>query len=95
MLVFLFVCLWHFPMQIIRSLGLPEDTSARDCALARNAFTKERILSDFYEGLQEMSIMAGETPVERSELEARFKLPVFCISALDYQKIRRIRKSDG
>eukprot|EP00301_Raphidiophrys_heterophryoidea_P005572 c12327_g1_i3.p1 GENE.c12327_g1_i3~~c12327_g1_i3.p1 ORF type:complete len:851 (-),score=232.50 c12327_g1_i3:423-2975(-) len=81
--------------EVIKSLGLSELASVRECALARNAFTKQRILSDFYEGLQEMSITAGETPPSREELEIRFRLPTFCVSSLDYQKLASIRKLDG
>ncbi len=81
--------------QVIRALKLPEEASVRDCALARNYFTRERITNDFYEGLQEMSMMAGDPLPSREELESRFKLPVFCVSSLDYQKVRGIRRADG
>jgi hypothetical protein len=51
---------------------LDEDASRRDCALARNAFTKKRIQEDFKEGLLEMAQNANSTAFRDD-----YQLPVF------------------
>eukprot|EP00040_Diaphanoeca_grandis_P035195 m.220660 g.220660 ORF g.220660 m.220660 type:complete len:926 (+) comp33324_c1_seq1:67-2844(+) len=81
--------------EIVRSLKLPLGTTTTDCARARNKFTAARIKRDFIDGLVEMAVAAGDA-VDRSDFEARFNLPTFCVSSMDYQKVTGIRAAgDG
>jgi hypothetical protein len=47
--------------QVIRELLLDEHATMEECALARNKFTRERLLSDFYDGITEMRHNGGRT----------------------------------
>lgn len=80
--------------EVISSMRLPNDTSLTDCAKARCEFTEARIQSDFLDGLEEMGRAAGDE-VDRAELESRFSLPVFCVSAIEHQKLSGVRTADG
>ena len=42
-----------------------------------------------------VAVAGGETNVDRASLAAKFKLPVFCISSMDYQKLTKARTRDG
>ena len=75
------------PHEIRRALKLRADASVQECAAARNKFTSQRVASDFLDGLVEMATAAGDT-VDRDEYERKFKLPVFTVSSMDYQKVR-------
>ena len=79
---------------IKRSLGLDAQTSAKECAAQRNAFTKNAIVKDYYAGLEEMAQHAKDKG-SGAELRERYKLPVFCVSAVDYQKLSGARLYDG
>jgi len=82
--------------EIARNLKLAPDASAEEVATARNAFIKARLQQDFLDGLEEMLIMSGEHHENsRAELAARFQLPVYTISATDFQKLAGIRLQDG
>ena len=80
--------------EVIRSLGLPRDSTLADCAAARCKFTETRIQSDYIDGLEEMGRASGDVPV-RAALEQRFRLPCFCVSAIEHQKISGVRTVDG
>eukprot|EP01051_Picozoa_sp_SAG22_P013016 SAG22_NODE_1412_length_4477_cov_8.593878_4_plen_262_part_00 len=84
--------------EVIRSMGLPSDTGLRACAQARCDFTRQRIQQDFYDGLEEMAKLAGgdqAVAVDRAGYEARFSMPVFCVSSFEHQKLSGVRKHDG
>ena len=74
------------PHEIRRALNLHQDATVRECAAARNKFTSERVASDFLDGLIEMATAAGDK-VDRGEYAQKFKLPVFTVSSMDFQKI--------
>lgn len=81
--------------EIIKSLKLPRATTTEECAVARNTFTKQRLQSDFYDGIAEMASVAGDH-VSREELESRYRLPVFTVSSVDFQKLAGFRSlEDG
>jgi hypothetical protein len=80
--------------EIADNLSLPRSTPVAALAAARNAFTRTRIGDDFIDGLAEMSAASGETP-DRAALRARFSLPVFTVSAIDFQKLSGARTADG
>jgi hypothetical protein len=90
------------------SLGLPFDASPAACAAARNAYTASRISDDFYAGLDELHRLAaphraaagpadsgGAAAIAGGQsLRERFQLPVFCVSAVEYQKLAGLRPAD-
>jgi len=76
-----------------RSLKLPRDTTLRACAEARNEYTAGRLRKDFHAGLRELAEQAGEA--DAAALTARFELPVFAVSSVDYQKLAGLRPGDG
>mmetsp|Transcript_19729 Transcript_19729/g.54804 ORF Transcript_19729/g.54804 Transcript_19729/m.54804 type:complete len:1112 (-) Transcript_19729:310-3645(-) len=80
--------------EIAQNLGLPEGTPIHECAAKRNEFTKQRIQEDFLDGLEEMQRMSGAA-VNREELRAKFHLPVFTVSGMDFQKLSGVRETDG
>ena len=80
--------------EVQQSLQLPRHTSLAECAQARNDFTKQRIQTDFIDGLVEMGRASGDV-VDRAELQKKFQLPVFCVSSLDHQKLSGVRNNDG
>lgn len=80
---------------IKRSLGLDAECTAKECAVKRNEFTKDRILKDFYAGLEEMARHGGKAAETSAELRSRYQLPVFCVSAVDFQKLNGSRLYDG
>jgi len=82
------------PTELADNLRLPHSTPVAQLAAARNAFTRTRIQDDFIEGLAEMAQAAGER-ADRAELRRRYCLPVFTVSAIDYQKLTGVRASDG
>ena len=79
-------------------LDLPKDMPLRErrskCAAARNEYTRARILSDFHEGVLEMSRAAGEE-VDVESVRDKYHLPVFCVSSVDFQKLAGLRRGDG
>ena len=91
-----------------QSLGLPLDASPAACAAARNAYTVKRISDDFYAGLDELHRLAAPrraaaghadgggaaAMLEEQNLRERFKLPVFCVSSVEYQKLAGLRPAD-
>lgn len=81
------------PHEIRRALNLHQDATVRECAAARNKFTSERVASDFLDGLIEMATAAGDT-VDRGEYAQKFKLPVFTVSSMDFQKISGLRSDE-
>ncbi|KAG2493806.1 hypothetical protein HYH03_008025 [Edaphochlamys debaryana] len=68
----------------------PQLEMASICARARNAYSRERLQSDFAEGIAEMEDMADDKRL--AELP---QLPVYCVSARDAQKLERRNKKDG
>jgi hypothetical protein len=58
-------------------------------------YAKKRIVDDFYEGVLEMSRAAGEADVDPAAHRAKYELPVFCVSAVDFQKVSGLRRGDG
>ena len=91
--------------EVAQSLRLPLDASPAACAAARNAFTAKRISDDFYAGLDELHRLAaprraaadhadGAAMLGEQNLRERFKLPVFCVSAVEYQKLAGLRPAD-
>ena len=81
--------------EVVRALKLDAAASLYDCAVARNAYTRDRVRADFYAGLQDMDRAAGDAPRSAAELEAQFTMPVYCVSSVDYQKLRGFRGDDG
>ncbi|KAJ1455279.1 hypothetical protein M885DRAFT_520603 [Pelagophyceae sp. CCMP2097] len=81
--------------EVVRALGLPRDSSAAACASARNEYTRTSVTNDFYAGLEEMDRAAGDEPRSRLELEAKFKMPVYCLSSVDYQKLTGARDDEA
>lgn len=77
--------------EAIRSLKLPQSTSLRECAVARNTYTERRLKQDFREGLRELAEQAGDSSFEPS----KFDLPVFTVSSVEYQKLSGLRPTDG
>ena len=77
--------------EAVRSLKLPPDTTLRECAEARNAYTRRRLRQDFHAGLAEMAEESGDASFDA----ASFELPVFCVSSLEYQKLAGLRPHDG
>mmetsp|Transcript_23449 Transcript_23449/g.59853 ORF Transcript_23449/g.59853 Transcript_23449/m.59853 type:complete len:1022 (+) Transcript_23449:36-3101(+) len=80
--------------EAIRSLHLNKAATLRDCALARNDYTARRLRSDFVAGLRELAEQAGDALSER-DVASRGALPVFTVSAVDYQKLSGLRPHDG
>ena len=80
-------------MQAVRSLGLDKSSTLRECAEARNAYTVQRLRHDFHVGLRELAAQAGDADADA--LVARFELPVFTVSSMDYQKLKGLRPADG
>jgi hypothetical protein len=80
--------------EVIASLKLARSTTIAECAQARNAFTKQRLKKDFFDGIAEMAMAAGDN-VTRGSIEARYDLPVFCVSSVDFQKLAGLRPLDG
>ncbi|KAH8048053.1 hypothetical protein JL720_15915 [Aureococcus anophagefferens] len=81
--------------EVVRALKLDAAASLYDCAVARNAYTRDRVKADFYAGLQDMDRAAGDAPRSAAELEAQFTMPVYCVSSVDYQKLKGVRGDDG
>ena len=132
--------------EALRSLRLPEKATLRECAEARNEYTRRRLKQDFHAGLKEMvctpcrppapcqpgpcqpgrppppsastlrprpppSALGLHPPPSASTPQARraqaeeagddgfraeaFQLPVFTVSALEYQKLKGLRPTDG
>ena len=81
--------------EVVRALKLDAGASLYDCAVARNAYTRDRVKADFYAGLQDMDRAAGDAPRSAAELEAQFTMPVYCVSSVDYQKLKGVRGDDG
>jgi hypothetical protein len=79
--------------EAVRSLRLPAGTTLRECADARNQYAVQRLKQDFGAGLREMAAQAGSADADA--LVSRFDLPVFTVSAMDYQKIQGLRPADG
>ena len=82
-------------VEAIRSLSLPEGSTLRECATARNAYTARRLASDFKAGLREMARDAGEGASGGERLAEKHTLPVFTVSSIEYQKLMGLRESDG
>lgn len=78
--------------EIVHNLHLERDSSKLECALARNAWTKDRIKSDFQAGIQEMIQFGRQAS---ASMMHEYHLPVFTVSSMDYQKLVQIRKRDG
>ena len=81
--------------EICENLRLGTGHSTLDAALARNAFTTDRIRKDFVEGIVEMHAEGGEAPDARADIARKYTLPVFTCSAVEYQKLQRLRLDDG
>ena len=77
--------------EAVRSLRLPLAATLRECAEARNEYTRRRLKQDFHAGLKEMAEEAGDA----SFVADSFRLPVFTVSALEYQKLAGLRPTDG
>ena len=84
--------------EIVESLGdrfsLTQESDRQECAIARNEYTRERILEDFYQGIEDMQKLAPER-MQPHEVRERYKLPVFCVSSFEYQQFIGVRKFDG
>ena len=74
--------------EITESLKLPEDASRRACAAARATFTRTRAAETFWDGLPWQSL-----PVNRDD--SSFDYPVFVASAVECQKLEKVRARDG
>ena len=116
--------------EALRSLRLPAEATLRECAEARNEYTRRRLKQDFHAGLKEMvctpcrrpralppprALPARPPPLRprpppstpqarRAQAEEAgddgfraeaFQLPVFTVSALEYQKLKGLRPTDG
>eukprot|EP00966_Prymnesium_polylepis_P146253 3378345-Prymnesium_polylepis.1 len=75
-------------------MRLPDGSSATTCALARNAFTKASLSRDFYAEVQPAWLPCNKPPPTGWEGGA-FELPVFTLSARDYQILSGMRPHDG
>jgi len=82
------------PDEVARNLALPPDTPLEECALARNRYTADRIQADFIAGLEDMARAAGDA-FDAEEARSRFRLPVFCVSAVDFLKLTGVLATDG
>ena len=80
--------------ELIDNLGLAEDASALDAALARNAFTKLELTKDFTKGvhLAARATTSGVGGLGGSAHWHRmpFKLPVFTVSAVEHSKLNKV-----
>jgi len=82
------------PSELIENMRLPADSSSLACALARNAFTKSSVTRDFYADTSSELLPCKREPPKHWEAR-RFELPVFTISARDYQILSGMRPDDG
>ena len=62
-----------------------EETPAVECALARNAFTKRELTRDFTKNLPAAALAKRPPCTQWHKLP--FSLPVFTVSAVEYQKL--------
>lgn len=81
--------------EAIRSLHLPEESSLRQCARARNAYTAQRLAADFKAGLREMARDAGEGGGDADALADKHRLPIFTVSSFEYQQLIGLYPHDG
>ena len=81
------------PRPLSAHLGRSRLTLDSSPAEARNEYTAGRLRKDFHAGLRELAEQAGEA--DAAALTARFELPVFAVSSVDYQKLAGLRPGDG
>ena len=81
--------------EAVQSLHLPERSSLRECARARNAYTARRLASDFRAGLHEMARDAGESSSDAEALAGKHSLPIFTVSSFEYQQLLGLYPHDG
>ena len=72
------------PSEIVDNLGLPAETGLLDCALARNEFTKAYLTKSLYRAL-EPALLPANRPPPAAWHQLGFELPIFTVSASDYQ----------
>jgi hypothetical protein len=82
------------PSELIENLRLPEGATARTCGLARNAFTKASVSKDFYADTPPEHLPCNR-PLPAAWHARGFELPVFTVSARDFQVSSGIRSGDG
>ena len=82
------------PSELIENLRLPAGSSARTCALARNAYTKSSVSKDFYADVDPLHLPCNKLPPSAWERRG-FELPVFTCSARDFQVAAGMRPGDG
>jgi hypothetical protein len=81
------------PREVRKQLRLPADASRLACARARNVYAKQQIGEQFYAGLRAMALASGADASEASAAAVRAAhapLPVYCVSARDYQRLARL-----
>jgi hypothetical protein len=92
--------------ELAGNLKLPENATARECAIQRNLYSKTRIQADFVAGLRDVMMAAndadgdmdGAGEMNDAEMERRLedvKLPVFCVSSIEYQRLAGIMKEQA
>jgi len=84
-------------LEVRRQLKLEPNASVPECAKQRNLYAKEQIGKHFYAGLREVSKQSNsKDDLSDDALRARYGvLPVFTVSAKDYQKLTGLDKNDG
>jgi len=75
--------------EVIENLGLAQETSLKDVAAARNAFSRTKIDENFYQGVD-----SALQPINR-EFGQGFEFVVLACSAVDCQKLEGTRSLDG
>jgi len=90
--------------EMLENLSLPEDTDVLGCALARNAFTRNKLTRDFFHGIaledlpvnqHNVSLLASSSSSSQDAGKLRFEYPVFTVSSIDFQKGLGTRPEDG
>ena len=77
--------------ELAQNFGLSESTRA-EAADRRNKYCKMRIQKDFLDGVAEVQAASGGV-VDRDDIAKRFYLPVFTVSARDYQALRGLKRT--
>ena len=55
--------------QVIDNLNLDERATKEACALARNAYTRTRLLKDFYDGIHEIHRNSGTAKMQHAKMQ--------------------------
>ena len=55
--------------QVIDNLNLDERATKEACALARNTYTRTRLLKDFYDGIHEIHRNSGTAKMQHAKMQ--------------------------